>query len=83
MDVRVSDQALEKQLADLAASTGLAPDDLVEDALFGFFADLAKVSETLDRRYDELRSGRVAPIGGEEALTRLRARIEGRRNDPA
>lgn len=83
MEVRVSDQDLEKQLADLAASTGRAPDELVEDALFAYFAELTNVSETLDRRYDDLKGGRVVPIDGGAARTRLHTRIDGQRTDPA
>jgi hypothetical protein len=82
-EVRVSDHDLEKQLADVAASTGRAPDELVEDALFAYFAELTNVSETLDRRYDDLKSGGVVPINGDAARTRFHARIDGHRTDPA
>ena len=83
MEVRVSDHGLEKQLADLAASTGRAPDELVQDALFAYFAELTQVSDSLDRRYDDLKTGRVQPIDGEQALTRLHKRIDAHRTDPA
>ena len=35
--------------------------------------------EMLDRRYDEIKSGRVKPIDGEEAFARLRRKGEERR----
>jgi hypothetical protein len=34
----------------------------------------------LNRRYDELKSGRVKPIDGEEAFARLQAKTEAQRN---
>jgi hypothetical protein len=34
----------------------------------------------LDSRYDDLKSGRVKPIDGEEAFARLKAKTEVRRN---
>jgi hypothetical protein len=33
----------------------------------------------LDNRYDDLKSGRVAPIDGQEAIDRLRRKSENRR----
>ena len=38
---------------------------------------------TLNRRYDELKSGKVKPIEGEEAFARLKAKTEAQRNRPA
>ena len=35
-------------------------------------AELTRIRETLDRRYDELKNGSVKPIDGEEAFDRLR-----------
>jgi len=35
-------------------------------------AELDRIRETLDRRYDELKSGSVKLIDGEEAFDRLR-----------
>ena len=83
MEVRVSDQDLKKQLADFAASTGRATDELVEDALFAYFAELTNLSETLGRRYDDLKSGHVVPIEGDAARNRVHARIDAHRTDPA
>ncbi len=70
----------ESRLRELAAKTGRAPDDLVEDAMAGYLQELAQVRETLDSRYDDIKSGRVEPIEGEEAFARLRAKREDRRN---
>jgi hypothetical protein len=37
-------------------------------------------SVLLNNRYDELKSGRVRPIDGEEAFARLKAKTEAQRN---
>jgi hypothetical protein len=39
--------------------------------------------EMLDRRYDDLESGRVKPIDGEEAFRRLMEKTEAQRRQPA
>jgi hypothetical protein len=74
---------LEKKLTDLAATTGRAADDFVQDIIAEYFDELARVQDTLDGRYDDRKSGRVQPIDGEEALARLREMSERRRSSPA
>jgi predicted DNA-binding protein len=69
----------ESRLRELSATTGRAPEELVEDAMAGYLAELAQVRNTLDSRYDEIKSGRVKPIDGEEAFNQIRAKSEGRR----
>jgi len=69
----------ESRLQELAKSTGRAPDELVEDAMIGYLAELSQVRDMLDARYDEINSGRVKPIDGEEAFNRLRTKSEDRR----
>jgi len=69
----------ESRLQELSAKTGRAPDDLVEDAMAGYLQELAQVRETLDNRYDDLKSSRVKPLDGEEAFSRLRRKSEGER----
>jgi predicted transcriptional regulator len=69
----------ESRLRQLAATSGRAPDELVEDAMAGYLAELAQLRSTLERRYDEVKSGRVQPIEGEEAFHRLRSKSENRR----
>jgi predicted transcriptional regulator len=60
----------ESRLRELAETTGSAPDDLVEDTMAGYLAELPQVRSMLDGRYDDIKSGRVAPIEGEEAFER-------------
>jgi predicted transcriptional regulator len=62
----------ESRLQELAATTGRAPDELVEDAMTGYLAELTQVRAMLDGRYDDIKSGRVQPVDGEEAFGRLR-----------
>jgi predicted transcriptional regulator len=69
----------ESRLQELAATTGRAPDELVEDAMAGYLAELEQVRKTLDERYDDVRGGRVQPIDGEEAFNRLRRKSEDNR----
>ena len=61
------------------AETGLGPDELIEDAMAGYFEELAQTRETLDRRYDDLKSGRVKPIPGDEVIARLHEKSAARR----
>ena len=56
----------EQKLKDLATRTGRATEDLVEDATAVYVDELLQARETLDRRYDELKSGKVKPIPAEE-----------------
>ena len=59
---------------DLAATSGPAAGDIVEDALAGCLEDLASVRQTLDGRHDDLESGRVKPCAREEARVRSSGR---------
>ncbi len=66
----------ESRLQELAAKTGRAPDDLVEDAMAGYLQELAETREMLDSRYDDIKSGNVKPIDGEAFFEGLRQREE-------
>lgn len=74
---------VEKKLNDLAAQSGRGTDELLQDALAAYFDELVRTRDLLDGRYDELKSGRVKPIDGEEAFARLKAKTEAQRNRPA
>ena len=64
----------ESRLIELAARSGRAPDELVEDAMAGYLAELAEVHGALDSRYDDIKSGRAKPIEGEAFFNGLRQR---------
>jgi predicted transcriptional regulator len=70
----------ESRLQELAAKTGRAPEELVEDAMAGYLAELADVRTTLDSRYDDIKSGRVNPVDGDEAFNRLQSKRAERRH---
>ncbi len=71
---------VEKKLNDLAAESGRGTDELLQDALAGYLDELVQTRQMLNDRYDELKSGRVTPIDGEEAFARLKAKTEAQRN---
>ncbi len=69
----------ESRIQELAAKTGRAPADLVEDAMTGYLQELAETREMIDARYDDLKTGRVKALDGEEAFADLRRKSEARR----
>jgi predicted transcriptional regulator len=75
MVVRLNPET-ESRLKELAATSGRAPEELVEDAMAGYLVELTELRSTLDKRYDDIKSGRVQPIDGEEAFRRLRSKSE-------
>jgi len=79
MEVHVTPETA-KKLKDLAANSGRAPADIVEDALAGYLEEVASARKTVDGRYDDLKSGRVKLIDGEEAFRTLREKSERRRS---
>ena len=70
---------LEKKLNDLAAQSGRSADKLVQDAVAGFVDELAETRAMLDSRYDDIESGRVRLIPGDEVFARLREKSESRK----
>ena len=74
---------VEKKLNDLAAQSGRATDELLQDALAGYLDELMQTRDMLSSRYDELKSGRVKPIDGEEAFARLKEKTREQRNRQA
>jgi hypothetical protein len=71
---------LQAKIDQLVSETGCAPEKLIEDAVFGYFADLAQTREMLNSRYDDLKSGKVKPIPGDEVVARLREKSASRRS---
>jgi predicted DNA-binding protein len=78
MEVRLRPET-ESRIQELAAKTGRAADELVEEAMTGYLHELAQTREMLDRRYDELKSGSVKAVDGEAAFSALRRKSEERR----
>jgi predicted transcriptional regulator len=67
-------QDLKAKLDKLAIDTGRAPGELVEDVMAGYFDELAQTREMLNSRYDDLKSGKVKPIPGDEVEASFRAK---------
>jgi predicted DNA-binding protein len=82
MEVRFTPET-EKKLKDLSAQSGCGTDDLVEDATAAYVEELLAARDMLNSRYDDLKSGRVKAIDGEEAFARLKAKTEAQRNRKA
>ena len=78
MEVHLTPE-LETRLHDLAAQTGRTTDELVRDAMAGYLDEVTQLRDCLDSRYDDIKSGRVKAIDGEEAFARLRQKSEERR----
>jgi hypothetical protein len=73
MEVRIKSET-DPRFAELAAKSGRATDDLVEDTLSGYLSEMTELREMLDGRYDDIKSGRVKLIDGEAFFESLRLR---------
>jgi len=64
----------ESKLNELASQSGRPANELVEDAMAAYLVEVAELRDSLDGRYDEIKSGRVKPIDGEAFFEDLRRR---------
>ncbi len=71
--------AVQAKLEQIARESGLDAVQLVQDAVAGYVDELAGTREMLDSRYDDIKSGKVKMIPGDEAFARLMARTEAER----
>jgi len=74
---------VQAKLDQMARDAGRQPIEVIEDAVVGLYDELAYTRERLDRRYDEMESGKVQGIDGEEAYRRLMEKTWARRHRPA
>jgi len=79
MEVRFRPET-ESRLQELAAKSGRAANDLVEDAMAAYLQEVAEARGMLDARYDDLKRGRVQPVDGEKAFAELRRKSNERRS---
>ena len=82
MDVRLNNPDIQAKIDRWVAETGRGPDELIEDAIAGYFEELTQTREMLNSRYDDLKSGRVKPISGNDVIVRLREKSAPRRSQP-
>ncbi len=80
MQVHFTNPELQAKVEQWVSETGRSAEELLEDALASYFEEFAQVSKTLDGRYDDIKSGKVKLIDGEEAFARLRRKSEARRS---
>ena len=70
---------IQAKLDRLVTETGRSADEFVQDAMAGYVDELNEIRATLDSRYDDLKSGRVKAIHGDEVIARMKARSAARR----
>ena len=74
---------VQAKLDQMARESGRPSEELVEDAVVGYFDELGQTREMLDRRFDDLESGRVKPIPGDEVAAYFREKsAAARRSQP-
>ena len=78
MEVRFKPD-VQAKLEQMAREAGRQPAEVIEDAVIGLYDELAYTREMFDRRYDEMESGKVQGIDGEEAYRLLMEKAEARR----
>jgi len=70
---------LEKRLNDLAMQTGRPAAELVREAVSDVVDELAGTRTLLDRRYDDIKSGKVKLIPGDQIEAYFREKSENAR----
>jgi predicted transcriptional regulator len=78
MELRLEPE-LAAKVEQWSAETSRPASELVEDAIKGHFSEVEQVKETLDRRFDDIVSGRVKGIPGDVAIRMLRESAAKRR----
>lgn len=78
MELRIKPE-LSRKIEQWSAQTGRPAGDLVEDAIAGYFSETGELRAMLDRRYDEIVSGKVQPLDGPEAVRLIKERAAARR----
>jgi predicted transcriptional regulator len=61
----------EKKLRDLAAQSGRGTDELVEDAVAGYFDDVLQVRQHIEEGYSQAQRGEL--IDGDQARREIQA----------
>ncbi len=79
----VFEPAVQARLDQIAQESGRASSDLVQDVIAGYVEEVAELRTMLDRRYEEIRTGKVKPIPGEEVEAYFSKKFEAaRRSNP-
>jgi hypothetical protein len=80
MDVRLNNPEIQAKIDRWVTETGRGPDELIEDAVAGYFDELTQTREMLNSRYDDLKNGRVKPVSGDEVAAHFREKSAARRS---
>ena len=67
---------VQAKLDQMARESARAAAELVRDVVAGYFDELAGTREMLNSRYDDMQSGNVKLIPGNEVFARLREKSE-------
>ena len=70
----------EARLRELVTQSGRPAQELIEDAMSAYLAEVAALRRVIDTRYDDVKSGLVKPIDSEEVLAKLRNKSKQRRD---
>jgi predicted DNA-binding protein len=73
---------LQAKIDQLVIDSGCPVEALIEEAIEAYIADLAQAREMLDSRYDDLKSGKVKSIPGDEVEAYFREKSAARRERP-
>jgi hypothetical protein len=79
MTLHLNNPELQAKVDQWVNITGRPTEELVENAIAGFFDELAQVRQTLDTRYDDIKCSKVKLIPGDIAYAQLMDSIEARR----
>jgi predicted DNA-binding protein len=82
MELRLEPE-LSAKVEQWSAQTGRSVSDLVEDAVATYLTELGELREKLDSRYDDIVSGKVQLVHGDEAYRMLKDRASARRKSIA
>jgi hypothetical protein len=82
MEVRLNNPEIQAKIDRWVTETGRGPDELIEDAVAGYFEELTQTRELLNSRYDDLKNGRVKAVSGDEVVAHFREKSAARRSPP-
>jgi hypothetical protein len=66
MQVQLNNPDLQAKIEQWASETGRPAEELVEDVMAGYFDEMAQLRTTLNGRYDDIKSGKVKLMPGDE-----------------
>ena len=69
---------MEARLTEAATADGLPADEWIQDVVGSYVIEAMNLRNTLDSRYDDIKSGKVKAIDGEAFFESLRQRDEER-----